>query len=815
MLGAIIGDIVGSVYEWNNIKTKDFELLTHKCFFTDDSVMTVAVADYLLDHKGAFDFQMSQGKYAEAYINSIDSTMRKYGRLYPNAGYGGMFRKWLKDPNMKPYNSFGNGAAMRISPVGWFAKSEQEVKEISRQVTECTHCHPEGIKGAEATAMAIFLARNGFSQLEIHDYITEHYYKLGFSLDSIRNEYSFNETCQETVPQALEAFFEATDFEDAIRNAISIGGDSDTLAAITGSIAEAYFGIPAHIRKHALTFLDKPMLDVIIRFENKFPSKLEDKKNGISVSFSATAHAPEHGTTRAEAIINAVSKIDEDLSNTKIDIVETTSKQLYNHLFEACNILRGPINQDEFKSYVIPLLFLKRISDVYDEEIADALEESGGDEEFAAFPENHVFVVPDNCHWDSLREKSKDVGKAIVDCMSGIEQANPDTLCGLFSSFDDADWTDKNKLSDERLKNLIEHMSSKKVGNKAYSADVMGDAYEILLKKFADMSKKNAGEFYTPRSIVGLMVTLLDPKDGDTIYDPACGTGGMLIEAMKHVQDKRMAYGKIFGQEINLSTSAIARMNLYLHGAREFKILRSDTLRNPSFIERGKLKTFNCVVANPPFGLAHWGSEQFSNDRYGRNIWGSPIDSNADYAWIQHMVCSMNVNDGRCAVVLPQGALFRGGKDGLIREKLIRSDKLECVISLAGGIFYSTGVSACVLYLNNNKRKAHRGKICLIDASQIYTAYRAQNVMEPDDINKVLSLYYNYKDEPDRCKIISIADAESKGFSLSCTNYIERTSQKTKEPSIVWKEFYEAYQNVVECEQSLKDLLTRGGYIDE
>ena len=178
MLGAIIGDIVGSVYEWNNIKTKDFEFLTHKCFFTDDSVMTVAVADYLLNHKGAFDFQMSQGKYAEAYINSIDATMRKYGKLYPNAGYGGFFRKWLADPNMKPYNSFGNGAAMRISPVGWFAKTEQEVKDISRQVTQCTHGHPEGIKGAEATAMAIFLAKNGMSQLEIHDYITEHYYKL-------------------------------------------------------------------------------------------------------------------------------------------------------------------------------------------------------------------------------------------------------------------------------------------------------------------------------------------------------------------------------------------------------------------------------------------------------------------------------------------------------------------------------------------------------------------------------------------------------------------------------------------------------------
>lgn len=330
--------------------------------------------------------------------------------------------------------------------------------------------------------------------------------------------------------------------------------------------------------------------------------------------------------------------------NEKAESV-TSSQMLYSHLYEACNILRGPINQDEYKSYVTPILFFKRISDVYDEERAIALEESDNDLELAAFPENYSFIIPDGCHWQDVREKSENVGKAIVDAMNGIERANPDTLHGVFSSFDDANWTDKAKLSDERLKDLIEHMSKIKVGNQNYSADVMGDSYEFLIKKFADMSKKNAGEFYTPRSIVKLLVMLLKPQIGETVYDPAAGTGGMLIEAIRYMKGDKQTYGKIYGQEKNLATSAIARMNLFLHGAKEVKVSQGDTLRSPNFLDGGKLKTFDCVIANPPFSLKNWGAEQFCSDIYGRNIWGCPTDSNGDFAWLQHMVKSMNPKD--------------------------------------------------------------------------------------------------------------------------------------------------------------------------
>ena len=720
MLGAIIGDIVGSRFEWNNNKSKDFDFLTYRCFVTDDSIMSLAIAKAVLGSDGDY---RTLGKLAV-------KSMQEVGRPYPHCGYGGMFRKWMYSDNPQPYNSFGNGAAMRVSACGFAASSLEEAIELSRMVTEVTHNHPEGIKGAEAAAVAIFLAKTGSNILEIRDYINQHYYPMNFTLDGIRETYQFNETCQGTVPQAIMAFLESTGFEDAIRNAVSIGGDSDTLAAITGGIAEAYYGVPTEIRKHALTYLDERLLKILVEFENRYPTAIEKPTATGSVAVKKSAKAKKVKTGgREEMMQSAVEIVDDDLLSSFAENEQTTSQRLFAHLFESCNILRGPINQDEYKSYVTPLLFFKRLSDVYDEETVRALEESGGDEEYASFPENHRFIIPDGCHWNDVREQSENVGIAIVNAMVGIERANPDTLFGVFSSFDDANWSDKSKLSDERLKDLIEHMSKLKVGNENYSADVMGDSYEYLIKKFADLSKKNAGEFYTPRPVVKLLVKLLAPQAGESVYDPACGTGGMLIEAIHYMNDDKKAYGKIYGQEKNLATSAIARMNLFLHGALDFKVTQGDTLRSPNYLYRGELQTFDCVIANPPFSLKNWGAEQFSTDIYGRNIWGSPSDSNADFAWLQHMVKSMDSKNGRCAVVLPQGVLFRGGKEGEIRKQLILSDKLESVITLVGNLFYGAGVSACILLLNNHKAESHKGKVYLIDASNIYTARRAKNIM--------------------------------------------------------------------------------------
>lgn len=805
MIGAIIGDIVGSRFEWNNHRSKDFDLMPHQCFFTDDSIMSLAVCDALMRCQPDF---IDLGKQAVR-------SMQEIGRPYPNSGYGGSFYRWMYSDTPMPYNSFGNGAAMRVSACGYVAKSLEEAKRLSKAVTEVTHNHPEGIKGAEATAVAVYLARTGKGLLEIQDYITKNCYPMDFTLDSIRNTYQFNETCQNTVPQALEAFFESTGFEDAIRNAISIGGDSDTLAVITGAVAEAYYGVPASIRKLALTFLDKRLLKILMDFESLYPAKIEKINEIGSIAFQSSNRTKIETDERSEMMQLAFDFTDEDAANSLGDSVETTSQKLFSHLFEACNILRGPINQDEYKSYVTPILFFKRLSDVYDEETQAALEESGGDEEYASFPENHRFVIPDGCHWQDVREASMDVGVAIVNAMNGIERANPDTLSGVFSSFDDANWTDKTKLSDERLKNLIEHMSKIKVGNNNYSADVMGDSYEFLIKKFADLSKKNAGEFYTPRSIVRLMIMLLAPQAGQSVYDPACGTGGMLIEAIRYMKGDKLTYGRIYGQEKNLATSAIARMNLFLHGAKDFRVTQGDTLRNPNYLWRGNLQTFDCVVANPPFSLKNWGAEQFSSDIYGRNLWGCPTDSNGDFAWLQHMVKSMNPKTGRCAVVLPQGVLFRGGKEGEIRKQLVESDKLECVITLTGGVFYSTGVSACILFLNNNKNANHRGKVCLIDASGIYTPQRAQNVMTEEDIQRVYSLYSAYEAVIERVKIATVADIREKDYTLAINNYIEKKEQETIPPEEVRRQYLEAYEAMLRAEEKMKRLLLDGGYVSE
>ena len=804
MLGAIIGDIVGSRFEWHNNKSKDFDFLTYRCRPTDDSIMSLAIAKAILNSKDI----------NEVRTNSV-AYMQELGRKYPDAGYGGHFSSWLRSNNPQPYNSWGNGSAMRVSACGFAANSIDEAISLAKATAEVTHNHPEGIKGAVATAVAIYMARTGSNILEIQDYINKHYYKIDFKLDEIRDNYTFDVSCQGSVPQALEAFFESTSFEDAIRNAISIGGDSDTIAAITGGIAEAYYGIPSDIRSHALTFLaDDILIKILTDFENKYPSKVEITTEKSSYAVDTPDNAKITGNNRSELLTASYEqgKSVEDSINS--NAIETTPQYLFQKLYAAATVLYGHVEKAAYRTYLIPLLFFKRISDVYDEEIEDAIKEYGV--EGAKFMGNsiHSFMIPDGYHWNDIRNATENVGKVIADTLAKIEQSNPKTLGGVFSSFDGAAWANKVILSDELLKNLIEKMSEINVGNKAYSADVMGDAYEYLLKQFAEDAKKNGGQFYTPRSVVKLLVKILDPKSGETVYDPTCGTGGMLIESIRHMDNQKMAYGKIFGQEINMTTSAIARMNLYLHGAHDFTIEQGDTLRTPKFFKGGQIKTFDNVIANPPFGLSGWGADAFETDQYGRNIWGCPSDSNADFAWIQHMVASMDPIHGKCVVIMPQGVLFHGGKEGEIRKKLIQSDKVEAVITFVGGLFFGAGVSACVLYLNNNKPAAHRGKVLLIDGSTIYTAKRAQNIMSDDDVEKAFKLYQDYTDVVGYSKVVTLEDLEKNDYTLAVNSYIEKPKAPPIDPVKVKQEYFAALENVKECEEKLYNLLKEGGYLE-
>ncbi|MCR5039526.1 MAG: type I restriction-modification system subunit M [Bacteroidales bacterium] len=486
-----------------------------------------------------------------------------------------------------------------------------------------------------------------------------------------------------------------------------------------------------------------------------------------------------------------------------------TSRELYNFLFEACNIIRGPVAQDSFKEYITPLLYFKRISDVYDEETTEALLISDNDEEFAALPEQHRFVIPEGCHWDDVRQRTSDLGSAIIGAMRKIELANPMTLYGVLSVFSTANWSNKNVFSDEKLRDLIEHMSKRRLGNNDYNADLMGDAYEMLLKKFADLSKAKAGEFYTPRSVVRLLVRILDPKPGDTVYDPACGSGGMLIEAVHHMKNDAQCCGAIFGQEKNVTNAAVAKMNLFLHGANDFNIMCGDTLRDPKILQNERLAHFDCVIANPPFSLEDWGAEAWKTDRFGRNLWGTPSDSNGDFAWLQHMVCSMRSLTGRLAVVLPQGVLFRGGEEGRIREELVKHDYIEAIITLGDKLFYGTGLSPCLLILRDQKPVDHRGKVLMIDGSKILTPQRAQNILSDDNVDELYRLYTAYADEEDKSIVVTLEQIGEKDYDLSPNKYVTYHKEEVRPYTEVLAEFKAAYQHMVDAEKKFRDIINR------
>ena len=451
-----------------------------------------------------------------------------------------------------------------------------------------------------------------------------------------------------------------------------------------------------------------------------------------------------------------------------------TLGQLESHLWAAANILRGPVDAADFKTYIFPLLFFKRISDVHDEEYQRALIESGGDEEYARFPQNYLFQVPEGGHWRDVRAVTVNVGSALQHAMREIERANPDTLYGIFG---DAQWTNKERLPVALLRDLIEHFSRHNLGNRAAQNDILGQAYEFLIKKFADATNKKAGEFYTPRPVVRLMVNILDPRPGETIYDPACGTGGMLLEAVHHVRerrgDTRTLWGKLFGQEKNLTTAAIARMNLILHGAADFRIVRGDTLRQPAFHKGDRLATFDCVIANPPFSLEKWGEEVWSSDPYGRNFAGMPPGKSGDYAWVQHMLRSMASGRGRMAVVLPHGALFRMGAEGAIRRKLLEMDLLDAVIGLGPNLFYGTGLAACLLVFRERKPDERRRRVLILDASREFKSGRAQNELLPEHVTRITNWVAAYEDVPGVARVVALEEIAANDYNLNIPRYVE------------------------------------------
>ena len=447
-----------------------------------------------------------------------------------------------------------------------------------------------------------------------------------------------------------------------------------------------------------------------------------------------------------------------------------TQQELEKYLWGAATALRGTIDAGDYKQYIFPLLFFKRISDVYDEEFQNALGDSDGDIEYAAFAENHHFQIPEGAHWNDVRETTVNIGLALQNAMRAIEQANPDTLHGIFG---DASWTNKERLSDAMLTDLIEHYSQHKLNLSNVPDDKLGNAYEYLIKEFADDSGHTAAEFYTNRTVVKLMTLMMDPQPGESVYDPTCGSGGLLLNCALHLKDEGKEYRtlKLYGQEINLLTSAIARMNMFMHGIEEFDIVRGDTLANPGLLENDELKKFNVILANPPYSIKSWDRKAFESDPYGRNAWGTPPQGCADYAFQQHSQESLNLKNGRSISLWPHGILFRDS-EATMRRKMIEQDLVECVIGLGPNLFYNSPMEACLLVTKTNKEERRKGKVLIINAVKEVRQDKNIAYLEQPHIERIHQAYKKFEDQEGFCKVVSIDDVLTHNASLNMPLYV-------------------------------------------
>jgi type I restriction enzyme M protein len=445
-------------------------------------------------------------------------------------------------------------------------------------------------------------------------------------------------------------------------------------------------------------------------------------------------------------------------------------QQLESYLWGAATLLRGVIDAGDYKQFIFPLLFFKRLSDIYDEEHALALKESGGDEGYADFPENHRFKIPAGAHWSDVRAVSSDIGIALQAAMRSIETTNPGRLFGIFG---DTQWGNKDRLSDRTLRDVVEHFSSLTLSVANVPEDELGQAYEYLVKKFADDSGHTAQEFYTNRTLVHLMTRILEPQPGESIYDPTCGTGGMLLSSAVELKRQGKEYRslKLYGQERNLMTSAIARMNLFLHGIEDFQIERGDTLADPKFLEGDHLRQFDVVLANPPYSIKQWNRSAFANDAYGRNKWGVPPQGRADYAFFQHIVASMKSGGGRCAILFPHGILFRN-EEHEMRRNLIRSDVLEAVIGLGAGLFYNSPMEACIVICRTTKRASRRGRVLFINALHDVAREKALSFLRPEHITKIANAYRDFSDIEGFAAATSLEGIRLNDWSLSIPLYV-------------------------------------------
>ena len=449
-----------------------------------------------------------------------------------------------------------------------------------------------------------------------------------------------------------------------------------------------------------------------------------------------------------------------------------SQKQLESYLWGAAVILRGLVDAGDYKQFIFPLVFFKRLSDVWDEDYEIALMESKGDIGYSVATANDRFSIPKGAHWSDIRAVGKDVGKKLDVALRAIESANPKRLAGIFG---DAPWTNKDRLPDVTLKNLIEHFSGQTLSIANVPEDELGNGYEYLIKKFADDSGHTAQEFYTNRSVVHLMVQMLEPRPRESIYDPTCGTGGMLISALAEVKRKGGEHRtlKLYGQERNHMTASIARMNLVLHGVEDSRIERGDTLLMPAFCEKDAVKTFDVALANPPYSIKQWDRDAWVSDSWGRNFLGTPPQGRADFAFFQHILKSLDPNTGRCAILFPHGVLFR--KEELeLRKNLVESDLVDCVLGLGPNLFYNSPMESCVVFCRSVKPPEKRGMVLFIDAIHEIVRERNMSFLSPEHQNRIQQAYKAYADEDGFAKVAAIADIAAQSYSLSIPLFVGR-----------------------------------------
>ena len=465
-----------------------------------------------------------------------------------------------------------------------------------------------------------------------------------------------------------------------------------------------------------------------------------------------------------------------------------TLDEMKQFLWGAATRLRGQIDAAGYKEYIFPLLFFKRISDVYDEQYSDFVCEGG--EDFAQMQSQELAIrIPDGAHWKDVREVTENVGQRLVEAFIAIEQANPGVeadgrvIGGLEGIFGPKDgWTNKAKMPDHIITSLIEDFSRYNLSLASCPADEMGQAYEYLVGKFADDAGNTAQEFYTNRTVVTLMAEILQPKPNESIYDPTCGSGGMLVKCLDYLRQKGQPWQgvKVFGQEINALTSSIARMNLYLNGVDDFSIVNADTLEKPGFVDGSLLQKFDIVLANPPYSIKQWNREKFMNDKWGRNFLGTPPQGRADYAFFQHILASMDDKTGRCAILFPHGVLFRK-EEQEIRKNLVEKDFIECVIGLGPNLFYNSPMEACILICRTNKSDDYKNKIVFINAVNEVVRKNAESYLTDEHICRIRDAYFGHKDVENLCKIVSCEDVLNRNADLNISLYVTPKSTIIKE----------------------------------